>query len=56
MIGLQCRVVESLTPIGVVTVEGEYWKAKSANENIEADEEVEIIGIDGLTLRVQRKE
>ncbi len=56
MIGLQGIVVESLTPIGVVTVEGEYWKAKSANENIEAGEEVEIIGIDGLTLRVQRKE
>ena len=56
MLGLQCRVVESLTPIGVVTVEGEYWKAKSADENIEVDEEVEIIGIDRLTLRVQRKE
>ena len=56
MLGQQCRVVESLTPIGVVTVEGEYWKAKSADENIEVDEEVEIIGIDRLTLRVQRKE
>ena len=56
MLGLQGRVVESLTPIGVVTVEGEYWKAKSADENIEVDEEVEVIGTDGLTLRVQRKE
>ncbi len=56
MIGLQGRVVESLTPIGVVTVAGEYWKAKSADENIEVDEDVEIIGIDGLTLRVQHKE
>jgi len=56
MLGQQCRVVESLTPIGVVTVEGEYWKAKSADENIEVDEEVEIIGIDRLTLRVRRKE
>lgn len=56
MIGLQGRVVKSLTPIGVVTVAGEYWKAKSADENIEVDEDVEIIGIDGLTLRVQHKE
>ncbi len=56
MIGLQGSVVESLTPIGVVTVAGEYWKAKSADENIEVDEDVEVIGIDGLTLRVQRKE
>jgi len=56
MIGLQGRVVKSLTPIGVVTVAGEYWKAKSADENIDIDEDVEITGIDGLTLRVQRKE
>jgi membrane-bound ClpP family serine protease len=56
MIGLQGRVVKSLTPIGVVTVAGEYWKAKSADENIEVDEDVEITGIDGLTLRVQHKE
>jgi membrane-bound ClpP family serine protease len=56
MIGLQGRVVKSLTPIGVVTVAGEYWKAKSADENIDIDEDVEIIGIDGLTLRVQHKE
>jgi len=55
MIGLQCKVVESLTPVGVVTVEGEHWKAKSADEDIEADADVEIIGIDRLTLRVQRK-
>ena len=56
MIGRQCRVVEALTPRGVVIVEGERWKAKSADENIEVDVDVEIIAIDRLTLRVQRKE
>ncbi len=56
MIGRQCRVVEALTPRGVVFVEGERWKAKSADENIEVDVDVEIIAIDRLTLRVQRKE
>lgn len=56
MLGLQGTVVESLTPIGTVAVEGECWRAKSAEGNIEVEEEVEIIGIDGLTLRVQRKE
>ena len=56
MIGRQCRVLEALTPRGVVIVEGERWKAKSADENIEVDVDVEIIAIDRLTLRVQRKE
>jgi membrane-bound serine protease (ClpP class) len=56
MIGRQCRVVEALTPRGAVIVEGERWKAKSADENIEVDVDVEIIAIDRLTLRVQRKE
>ena len=56
MLGLQGTVVESLTPIGTVTVQGECWRAKSAEGNIEVDEEVEVIGIDRLTLKVQRKE
>ena len=54
MIGLQGRVVEPLTPIGVIIVVGEHWKAKSVEKNIEVDEDVEIVGIDGLTLRVVR--
>ena len=56
MIGGQGRVVEPLTPSGIVNVNGERWKAKSVNENIEVDENVEIVGMDGLTLKVKRKE
>lgn len=56
MIGRQCRVVEALTPRGIVFVEGERWKAKSADENIEVEVEVEIVAIVGLILWVQRKE
>jgi len=55
MIGAQGRVVEPLTPFGTIIVKGEYWKAKSLDENIELDEDAEIIGLDGLTLKVKRK-
>jgi len=55
MIGMQGRVVEPLTPFGTISAKGEYWKAKSLDDNIEVDENVEIVGIDGLTLKVKRK-
>ena len=51
MIGLQGEVVESLTPTGTVIVKGERWKAKSV-DNVEIGENVEVVGIEGLTLRV----
>ncbi len=51
MIGLQGEVVESLTPTGTVIVKGERWKAKSV-VNVEIGENVEVVGIEGLTLRV----
>ena len=35
MVGLEGEVVESLTPDGVVTVQGEYWKARSVDDNVE---------------------
>jgi len=55
MIGEQGRVVEPLTPVGAITVKGEYWSAKSVDDSIEADENVEIVGLEGLALRVKRK-
>ena len=55
MIGLQGRVVESLNPSGTIIVKGEHWKAKSLYNNIDIDEEVEILGINGLTLTVNRR-
>ena len=56
MIGKQGRVVEPLNPVGTITVKGEYWKAKSVDDGIEADENVEIVGLEGLTLMVKRKD
>ena len=55
MTGLQGRVVEPLTPFGTIIVQGEHWKAKCLSDKIEVDEDVEIVGIDGLTLTVKRK-
>ena len=50
----QGRVVKPLTPVGTIIVNGEYWKAKSLDDNIEIDKDVEIVGIEGLMLRVKR--
>ena len=55
MIGAQGRVVKSLTPVGAITIRGESWRAKSVDEDIEAGEGVEIVGVAGLTLMVKRK-
>ena len=55
MIGLEGEVIEPLTPVGVIKVEGEYWKAKSVGGDIMAGEDVEILGLNGLILKVKRK-
>ena len=56
MIGAQATVVKPLNPVGAVTVKGEYWKARAVEEHIEVGEDVEIVGFEGLTLKVKRKE
>ena len=55
MIGLKGDVIEPLTPDGVIQVSGEYWKARSIDENIAVGEQVEIVGLDGFVLKVKRK-
>lgn len=53
MIGKRCRSITPIKPTGEVQVNGEYWSAistKPINENIE----VEIIGFNGLKLRVRK--
>lgn len=54
MIGLQGRVVQSLTPVGTIFIRGENWKATSDGDYIEVDENVEVVGMQGLVLRVVR--
>ena len=53
MIGMKGRVIKPLTPKGVVRVGDESWKAKSSGEDIETGEEVEVVGVEGLTLEVR---
>jgi len=55
MIGLTGIVIEPLAPVGVVKISGENWKAKTVGESIAVDEEVEVLGLEGLTLKVGRK-
>ncbi len=56
MISLEGEVIEPLTPVGVIRVAGEYWKAKSVGESIAAGEDVEILALNRLILEVKRKE
>lgn len=54
MIGEKGKVVEPLTPIGTISFKGEYWRAESIDEKIMVGEVVEIIGVEGLTLKVMK--
>jgi membrane-bound serine protease (ClpP class) len=53
MIGLVGRSEVAIDPVGRVFVHGESWKAIS-DQPIEAGESVEILSVEGLTVRVQR--
>ncbi len=55
MVGKKGRVTEPLKPVGTVRVGNEYWQARSIGDNIAVGEEIEIVGLDRLTLRVKRK-
>jgi len=55
MVGLEGEVIEPLTPIGIIQVAGELWKARAADEDIDAGETVEILGVNRLIVRVKRK-
>jgi len=55
MIGLKGEVTQPLTPMGTVRVGDEYWKARAVGDNIAVGEEVEILELEGLTLKVNRK-
>jgi membrane-bound serine protease (ClpP class) len=47
-------VVSDLNPQGVVQVQSEPWTAVSTSEPLCAGETIEVVGADGLCLRVQR--
>jgi len=55
MIGATVKVVESCRPRGLVSYKGERWDAVCA-EGADASERVQIVGMDGQTLIVERIE
>ena len=56
MVGLEGEVIKPLTPVGVVRVAGEYWKAISIEGHVATGEIIEILGLNRLRLEVKRKE
>jgi membrane-bound serine protease (ClpP class) len=53
MVGLVGRCETALDPAGKVFVRGEYWNSV-ADERVDAGASVEVLGVEGLTLRVRR--
>ena len=56
LVGRTAIVDIALEPKGVVFIEGERWTAISDSGRIEPEEEVIITKVDGLKLRVAKKE
>jgi membrane-bound serine protease (ClpP class) len=56
MVGLRGKVVEPLKPEGTVHIDGEYWKARSVNGEIDKGERVEVLAVRDLVLEVKRGE
>jgi len=54
MVGTKGKVVSPLAPKGVVRIKGELWGATSSGANIDAGEEVVVVGQDGLRLVVDK--
>jgi len=55
MVGKPAKTRTVLNPAGTVFAEGELWNATTEDNWIEADTEVIIAGIQGLTLQVTKK-
>ena len=53
MLGVTAKVVEPCRPRGRVSFKGERWDAVCA-EGVDNDERVRIVGMDGMTLIVER--
>jgi len=56
MMGARGRGLDALDPKGSVLVEGERWRARSVEGEIAEGEEIEVVGQDGFTLLVRRRQ
>jgi membrane-bound serine protease (ClpP class) len=54
-IGMTGTAISLLTPRGEVRVEGQIWKAETVGDPVQKGELVEIVGREGLILRVKPK-
>lgn len=54
MVGTLGRVVSRLSPEGLVRIRGELWNASSSEGDIEAGENIVVVGERGLKLEVKR--
>jgi membrane-bound serine protease (ClpP class) len=54
LVGRVGRAVSNLDPTGQVRLDGEVWSAVAEDEAVQQGEDVEIAGVEGVTLRVRR--
>ena len=54
MVGTEGRVVSRLAPKGLVRIKGELWEAMSSGVDIDAGEEVVVVGQNRLRLIVDK--
>ena len=55
LVGKVGTVVSVLAPKGEVRIEGQFWRAESVSGEVKEGEQVEIVGREGLTLKVKSK-
>ena len=58
MIGSTGKIAKAISrgnPEGLVRIKGELWAAESIDGNTNIDEQVEVVGEEGLRLKVRRK-
>ena len=56
LVGQVGTVILALTPKGEVRIEGQIWRAESVGAEVKEGEQVEIVGREGLTLKVKPKQ
>ena len=54
LIGREARVIEDLTPRGIVKLDGELWRAECVNGIAKAGERVRVVEVEGTKLLVER--
>jgi membrane-bound serine protease (ClpP class) len=55
LIGSAGTAISDLTPQGEVRVQGQIWRAETLGESVKHGEHVEVVGREGLVLRVKSK-